>query len=114
MANYNESNVSGTLWQRCRTVTITNPLAGTETDPHTGEAAGPIAYFQEQEVVSLPGGRLIIKDIGGCKKAFSAQAQIALRDPATGELTGETYSHAALYAVLYSLYMQTALERDAG
>lgn len=33
-------------------------------------------------------------------------------NPETGEPTGATVTHGELYAILYSLYMQTALERD--
>jgi hypothetical protein len=33
-------------------------------------------------------------------------------NPETGEATGATVTHAELYAILFSLYMQTAVERD--
>lgn len=44
---------------------------------------------------------------------FSPSADIPMRDPATGELTGESITQGSLYNILYSLYMQKALERDA-
>ena len=100
--NYKQTDLAGTSWVRCRTVTINNPLSD----------AVPIAYFQEEKVVSVGGVNLKV-DVGSCAKAFDPAATIALLDPATGEPTGETATHAELYSILFSLYMQTALERDA-
>lgn len=108
--NYKETTLSGTSWMRCRCVTITNPLAGSEFD-HNNNPLGPVAYFQEQKVISMDGTQSMI-DAGSCLKAFDPVAAIPMRDPTTGDLTGSTVTHADLYAILFSLYMQTALERD--
>ena len=112
MANYKETTLTGTTWMRCRAVTITNPLPGTEElDGRTQQPVGPTAYFQEEKVITMDGADMR-SDAGSCCKAFATDGVIALRDPGTGELTGETTSHGALYTILFSLYMQTALERD--
>jgi len=100
--NYKQTELAGTSWVRCRAVTINNPL----TD------GTPMAYFQEEKVVSVEGSNLRV-DSGACSKAFDPAGTITLINPETGEPTGETVTHADLYAILFSLYMQTALERDA-
>lgn len=100
--NYKETNLSGTSWTRCRCVTIVNPLTG----------GAPTAYFQEEKVISIDGAQTTV-DAGSCGKAFNAGDAIPLLDPTTSNPTGSTVTHAELYAILYSLYMQTATARDA-
>lgn len=109
MSNYNENPVSGTSWTRCRTVAVSNPLAGypdlwgTTTE----------AIFQEETVMILDGKKVGLSS-ESCSKVFDPVAgTISMADPSTGVLTGETVSHMRLYEILYSLYLQTAKERDA-
>ena len=110
--NYKETALAGTSWVRCRAITITNPLAGTEeTDQRTGLLVGPTAFFTEEKVVTMDGADLRVPS-GYCSKAFNPEDTITLINPETGEVTGATVTHGALYEILYSLYMQTALERD--
>ena len=101
MPNYNESTVSGTTWQRCHTVTVSNPLAQT-----------PKIAFQEEKVVMLA-GETVHQWCNGCEKVFEAATTFPVLDPATNLPTGQSVSHGELYVLFYSLYMQTALERDA-
>lgn len=101
--NYKESTLTGTSWTRCRCVTITNPLAGTTP---------PTAYFQEERVVEIDGGNTTM-DASSCSKPFDPASVITMLNPITGLPTGTTTTHGELYAILYSLYMQTAIERDA-
>ena len=111
MANYKETDLAGVSWVRCRAVTIINPIEGT-IDPSIPNAPSvPTAYFQEEKVISIDGVRTLI-DSGSCFKKFNSTEVINLRNPDTGELTGGTSSHAELYSILYSLYLQTAIERD--
>lgn len=100
MPNYNESQVAGTAWQRCHTVTIRNPLAGT-----------PVIEFAEERVITLEGDD-IHQWVEGCSKQFSPTGVFLLLDPMTNAATGATMTHTQLYLALYSLYMQTAAERD--
>ncbi|CAB4183740.1 hypothetical protein UFOVP1463_17 [uncultured Caudovirales phage] len=110
--NYKETNITGTSWTRCRTVTITNPLPGTGVlDVLTGIPVGPRAYFQEEEVLAIASGK-ITSDAGSCYKDFDPTATIPLLNVATEEPTGATISHTELYQILYSLYILTAKERD--
>lgn len=113
--NYRESNITGSTWVRCRAVTITNPHESQLVPPGPlTPGVSPTAYFQEEQVVTLPNNEAILRDIGACQKAFNPGATIPLLDPATGQPTGTTVTHGELYAILYSLYIQTATERDAG
>lgn len=101
MANYQETTGTGTSWKRCNRVIIDNPL----TTPSS-------AVFMEEDVVVI-GDRSIGVYGGNCSAEFTPEAIIPLRDPATGELTGGIQTQANLYQILYSLYMQVALARDA-
>jgi hypothetical protein len=107
--NYKETIATGTSWVRCRAITITNAFQ--ENIPgHIPEI--PTAYFTEEKVVNLEGVKMLIP-VGSCSKVFNPFDEITLINSATGEITGETVTHAKLYEILYSLYLQTAQERDA-
>jgi hypothetical protein len=100
-------------------VTITNPLPGSPewvqasaTSPINPSRAPQRAYFSEEKIIAIDGTNSSV-DAGGCMKPFDPAASIPMRNPETGELTGETVLQAELYTILYSLYMQTALARDA-
>lgn len=112
MANYKETSLSGVSWVRCRNITITNPIAGTMEVSLVSTPAVPTAYFQEEKVVYIDGAQSTI-DVGSCIKQFIPTDIIIIKDPETGVATGAVMTHAELYTVLYSLYIQTALERDA-
>ena len=101
MPDYKESSVAGSTWQRCHTVTISN---------QTGQV--PSIIFQEERVIALD-GEDIHQFVDGCTKLFDQEATFPLLDQVTNLPTGQVMTHAEFYAILYSLYMQTALERDA-
>lgn len=103
MANYRESALAGNSYTRCKELYISNPMAG---------MGSPRVTFIEEEVLNIDANTRQV-DAGSCKKIFNSPELIALRNPITSELTGDTLSHEMLYVILYSLYMQTALERDA-
>lgn len=101
MSNYQESNVSGTAWTRCRLASIINPLGQT-----------PAVVFAEEKIISMGDGTVVARELGTCQKDFSAATSFPLLDPGTGAPTGATATHQDVYALLFSLYMQTAMERD--
>jgi len=103
MMNYKESQIQGSTWQRCKTVTIVNP--------HSSTGQVPVAYFQEEAAVSF-GGTTILTERGSCQLSFDPQAEIDVIDPQTGDPTGETVTHGHLYKLLFSLYMDAAKKRD--
>ena len=101
MAQYNESTASGTTWTRCDQIVIRNPFAGLEKS----------ATFSEENVAVI-GEKILMSRAGFLNKVFNPSEVIELRDPITGETTGETVTHQELYNILYSLYIQTATARD--
>lgn len=108
MADYNESVVPGTItsWHRCHSIQIQNPY---------NDAAAINVRFDEEIIKLLPDGEVLKSTPaqGGITKEFNPAMEIALRNPATWELTGETTSMGAIMAALGSAYWQFALERDS-
>ena len=102
MADYKESSVTGNAWQRCKQIVIDNR-----------RAAPPTLRFDEERVTALSDGDEVRRDLGSLTLAFDPTAIIQIRDPETGDLTGETITHAEFYAMMHSAYLSTALARDA-
>lgn len=102
MANYNETAGTGTMWTRCYKIVIENPYIGLQK----------VAQFFDEDVVVI-NNRIIQKQSRLIQKTFDSSSTIQLRDPQTGQLTGETITHQELYNILYSLYIQSAMERDS-
>jgi hypothetical protein len=100
MANYRESNISGTAWTRARRVIINHPVEG-----------GSTIHFQEEQAIQTPAGVTTIPaDV--VVDTFDPARDIALLDPTTGQPTGQTLSEAVVYLALYSKYMALAQARD--
>lgn len=97
---YNETAGPGSIWTRCSGINIDNRHGVT-----------PIAQFTES-TVSEVGGKSSEQFAGVLSSGFNPTATIALRDPDTGQATGNTVTQAHLYQVLFSLYMQLVDERD--
>lgn len=104
MPNYKETTGEAVSWRRAKQVTVYNPV---------NASAQKRIVFIEEDVVSL-GETVLTKDAGFCETVFNKDSLINLRDPNTGELTGNTISQGIIYQALYSLYMSSAEARDAG
>ncbi len=105
MANYKEELISGQSWVRCRDIYISNPL-------QVSGATAPMVVFTEEKIAILADQKVTL-GVSTCSKVFESNSGlIEMRNPLTDELLGTTVSHAELYAILYSLYLQTAIERD--
>jgi len=102
MANYKETTGPATAWTRANRVMILNPF----------EANIPkqISFFEET-VVQVD-DTVIKSDSGYCSTYFSPDKVLELRDPQTGEKTGETILQSKIYQAIYSLYLDTAENRD--
>jgi hypothetical protein len=100
MAQYQEQTVQGQSWQRCFNIIIDNPLGG----------PAMIKFYEER--VTVLGQETIKSNAGLLTRKFNPQEVVSLRNSQTGELTGEQLTHLDIYNILYSLYMQTALQRD--
>ena len=101
MPDYKETSVAGHSWQRCTQVVIDNR-----------RGAVPTVRFDEENVVALEGAAEVRTPVGGLTVEFDPAREIPLRDPQTGEPTGAVMTYAEAYAVLYSAYLEAALERD--
>lgn len=111
MPNYNESTLAGTSWQRCKAMYISNPL-----DPQPGldgKIMGAYASFDEEQVVLLDTGEKFKRSVGSFAVEFDpVSGQFPVLNPETGVPTGSTITHQELYAILYSLYIDSATKRD--
>ena len=101
MAHYNELTAEGTIWTRCDQIIIKNPFLGLEK----------VATFSEEDVAVI-GTKTMLHKTRYLNKVFNPTEVIDLRDPVSGVTTGQTMTHQDLYNALYSLYIQTAMERD--
>ena len=102
MPDYNETQISGTSWQRCNQVLITNPRHGAPT------------ISLSEETIFLAGQKELSESLPGIRFTFDPNIIIQMRNPETGEeIAGVTMTGAEVYAVMFSLYIQKAIERDA-
>lgn len=104
MPNYQESQVDGIKWRRCERIEIQNPSA-----PDV-----PRIFFHEQDVISVDGQTMRVGQSmpSSVFVEYNPTATIDIYDPETLEPTGETVTHAQLYALLFSAYMTNAVARD--
>ena len=104
MANYQETTSSSTSWKRANQVIIYNPL---------GEDTTKLIRFFEENVV-VAGDSTFQVQAGNLATLYNPDYLISLRDPATGEKTGNVIKQSLVYQALYSLYLDAAEARDAG
>lgn len=101
MADYKESTVSGTSWQRTNQIVIVNPSGGT-----------PTVIYNEETAINL-GDRTITTPCGNLSVPCDDMTEvITLLDPETGLATGQTMTIGQLYQAIYSHYITKAQERD--
>ena len=102
MADYKEQTVSGTSWQRAWQIVIANTLGGL-----------PLVRYDEETVINLNNQRIRQPAQSmGISYQVDPLGEIALRDPETLELTGNTIPVALVHQALFSDYINRALERD--
>lgn len=97
MTDYLESDVSGKKWRRCFQLAIRNERGAT-----------PEITFFEEDVLD---GTVRLGE-EQCSVTFDPDATVQMFNPETLEPTGETFTHQQLHQMLFSAYLQTALERD--
>ena len=102
MADYKETTVNGKAWQRAQMIHISN---------HLGQL--PTVTYQEEEILALDTGN-IQRLVGQIGYTIDPLGEIALRDPDTLELTGDTVPVALVHQALLSDYLNRAYERDNG
>ena len=89
------------VWQRYNEAKINNPAD-----------AGTKITFYEESVVNIS-GQLICKPLTSCTAYIETGKSIPIINVTTNQPTGETITQDKLMQYLYSLYIQTAEERDA-
>lgn len=99
--NYLETGVTGTQWQRCKGIHITNEYG---IKPHI--------RFDEEKILLTHEGATHLPTIAS-GMVFDAAVSLPVIDPDTNEPTGQFVTHAFIYQMLYSAYIQAATERDA-
>ena len=99
MANYKESELTGTVYTRCNSITIRNPLEGIKQAVFNEE----VALVTDTGITTTP-----VKD---CALEFTNDGHIDLYNPATGEVVG-SMPHTEVYKVIYSMYLTAAYNRD--
>ena len=102
MANYKQTTGPATAWTRANRVMILNPLES--------NIPKQISFFEET-VVEVD-GNVIKSDSGYCSAYYSEDKPIELRNPETGEKTGEIIQQSKVYQAIYSLYLDAAESRD--
>ncbi len=103
MANYKQTNVSGTSYIRSNQVIVANPLSGTKA-----------ISFMEEQIVNLDGEQ-IVRQKGGIQEPFTNEnvgEEFSLVNPETGDPLGSSASYQELYIMLHSLYLHLAGKRD--
>lgn len=100
MADYKETTVSGTAWQRAQMIIISN---------HLGQV--PSVTYQEEEIVALDTGN-IQRPLGSLGYQIDPLGEIELVDTETLLPTGETIPVALVHQALFSDYVNRAKARD--
>ena len=101
MADYKETIVSGTQWQRCCAINIQNSYGRT-----------PQITMQEERLTNV-NGEMFQQGAGGINLEFNPDEVIPLLNPVDGSPIGQTMTQAQIHIALWSLYMMKAAERDA-
>lgn len=94
---------NGSTYKRAISIVIDNSLGRPE----------PYVTYNEESVVLSNNTPIFSRPDGMLTGTVNLSANIALRDPFTGELTGSELPVVTLYQALYSDYVNRALERDA-
>ena len=100
MADYKETTVNGTAWQRAQLIIMSN---------HFGQL--PTVTYQEEAILALDDGN-IQKPLGQLSYTIDPLAEIELVDVETLLPTGETIPVALVHQALFSDYINRAKARD--
>ena len=102
MAEYKQTNVAGTAFNRFKRIVIENPYQGT-----------PRVVAIEEQVRNFADGVTELKEVDAPGKAFDPAEQFDELNPANGEKTGRKINAADVYVAIYSYVMTMAKQRDA-
>lgn len=100
---YKRQNAEVSTYLRANKIVMNNPLSGI-----------PDIHIYEERVLDMA-GEVSTRPVTIFSKPFSptnAATEFALLDPETFSPTGQTVTYADVYAIIASLYMSLAHERD--
>jgi hypothetical protein len=100
IVNFNEQNVEGTTYLRCKQIVIGNNLN-----------SKPWVSFAEEKVITLSPTEQIVQPHRDFGVSFSPEmigTTFNVIDPYTGLDTGATMTYGELFAILYSLYISVS------
>lgn len=101
MPDYKEATGEGKMWKRCFSVTINNPLDGDKG----------VTFFEE-EVIDFQSKKLN-RESSRLSLKFAENGEFQIYDPITSlPIEGQIGTHQQLYALMFSLYLDSALKRD--
>jgi hypothetical protein len=100
MADYKETTINGTAWQRAQLIIMSN---------HLGQL--PTVTYQEESILALADGN-IQRPVGQLSYTIDPLAEIELVDVETLLPTGETIPVALVHQALFSDYINRAKARD--
>ena len=100
MADYKETTINGTAWQRAQLIIMSN---------HLGQL--PTVTYQEEQILALDGGN-VQRPAGQLSYTIDPLAEIELVDVETLLPTGETIPVALVHQALFSDYINRAKARD--
>lgn len=100
--NYKEKSVNGIEWQRCNAITILNSYNTV-----------PLVRFEEETVIQMSESYLTKPVIEPIMVEYNPTKTFEVLNLSDNTPTGVTMSYEDVYKILYSLYIQVALERDA-
>ena len=99
--DYKGSTVSGSQWQRCNRITIDNNHGQTPQ------------ITMHEEMLTVVGDKTFAENAGAVYATFDPGAVIELLNPETGEPLGASMTQGQIHVALWSLYITSALARDA-
>lgn len=111
MSNYKETDIQASGYQRCHTIVIQNPYGQKPVVTFQEEAiyikAGSNEVFHDKLIADSQGG-VLLKNVNDYNEMFT------LWNPSTQTRTDKQVSMGEVYALIWSVYMNEALKRDAG
>lgn len=101
--DYRQGDISGKKWRRS--------LHGEFSNPYSGQSW--IRFDMEDRIV-LSDGTTLGTPAGSVTRQFTDPAEILpLLDPMSGKQVGKTITHGEIYAILWSLFIESATQKDA-
>lgn len=102
MTLFDEKNITGSAYRRAYNIAISHELG-----------CAPTVNYHREQVVDIGGGEVFKRQLGVLSVLCDDMDKpIDLRNPLTGELTGETSTVGAVYALIYSHYWQSETEAE--